>query len=149
MHTIFKDLESLQSAYTSTFNESSDEFSYGHTSYEGYLQRCKQRNTPQSAIMSEDEWDALQSGDMDPDAFIKDPEDGYDPHELRFGRHSYLNRKEDEESYLAPKTKMTEDEAMEWFSNSDDFHQLFHKFMEHQHYTEKEVNGKQFWVKSK
>ena len=118
-HTIFKDLESLQSAYSSTFSESND-----HTSYEGYLQRCNQRKIPQSAIMSEEEWNTMES-------------------------NTYLNKKEDEESYLAPKTKMTEEEAMEWFSNSDNFHQLFHKFMEQQHYSEKEVNGKQFWIKSK
>ena len=144
MHTIFKDLESLQSAYSSTFNESND-----HTSYEGYLQRCKERKIPQSAIMSEEEWEAAESGDMDPLADVRDVENGYDPNEPRFDKHSYLNRKEDEESYLAPKTKMTEEEAMEWFSNSDNFHQLFHKFMEQQHYSEKEVNGKQFWIKSK
>ena len=144
MHTIFKDLESLQSAYSSTFNKSND-----HTSYEGYLQRCKERKIPQSAIMSEEEWEAAESGDMDSLADVRDVENGYDSNEPRFGKHSYLNRKEDEESYLAPKTKMTEEEAMEWFSNSDNFHQLFHKFMEQQHYSEKEVNGKQFWIKSK
>lgn len=144
MHTIFKDLELLQSAYSTTFNESND-----HTSYEGYLQRCKERKIPQSAIMSEEQWEAAVSGDMHPLRYAMDPEDGYDPDKLSFGIQSYSNKKEDEESYLTPKTKMTEEEAMEWFSNSDNFHQLFHKFMEQQHYSEKEVNGKQFWIKSK
>ena len=140
MHTIFKDLESLQSAYSLTFNESND-----HTSYEGYLQRCKERKIPQSAIMSEEQWDAAMSGDMHPESNIRD-EEWYQSDRFRPLRRSAI---EDEESYLAPKTKMTEEEAMEWFSNSDNFHQLFHKFMEQQHYSEKDVNGKQFWIKSK
>ena len=137
-HTIFKDLESLQSIYTSTFNENT-------TSYEGYLQRCKERKIPRSAIMSEEEYEAAESGDMHPESNIRD-EEWYQSDRLKPLHRSAI---EDEESYLAPKTKMTEEEAMEWFSNSDNFHQLFHKFMEQQHYSEKEVNGKQFWIKSK
>lgn len=140
MHTIFKDLESLQSAYSTTFNESND-----HTSYEGYLLRCKERKIPQSAIMSEEQWDAAMSGDMHPESNIRD-EEWYQSDRIKPLHKLSI---EDEESYLAPKTKMTEEEAMEWFSNSDNFHQLFHKFMEQQHYSEKEVNGKQFWIKSK
>ena len=142
-HTIFRDLDHLQSIYSSTFNESSD-----HTSYKGYLQRCKERRIPQSAIMSEEEWEAMQSGDMHPHSDIRD-EEWYKSDKPRVYRYDRNLRKEDEESYLAPKTKMTEEEAMDWFSNSDNFHQLFHKFMQQQKYVEKEVNGKQFWIKSK
>ena len=100
MHTIFKDLESLQSAYSLTFNESND-----HTYYEGYLQRCKERKIPQSAIMSEEQWDAAMSGDMHPESNIRD-EEWYQSDRFRPLRRSAI---EDEESYLAPKTKMTEE----------------------------------------
>ena len=62
-----KDLESLQSIYTSTFNEN-------NTSYEGYLQRCKERKIPRSAIMSEEEYEAAESGDMHPESNIRDEE---------------------------------------------------------------------------
>ena len=142
-HTIFRDLDQLQSVYSSTFNESNE-----HTSYEGYLQRCKQRKIPQSAIMSEEQWEAAQSGDMHPESNIRD-EEWYQSDRLKGYKYEHSFKKEDEESYLAPKTKMTEEEAMDWFSNSDNFHQLFHKFMQQQKYVEKEVNGKQFWIKSK
>ena len=111
MQSTFKDLESLQLAYDSTFN---------NTSYDKYLQRCIDRKIPYNAIKTKEEYE-------------KENESSY----------------EDEESYLTPKPKMTEEEAMEWFSDSDNFHQLFHKFMQQQKYVEKEVNGKQFWIKSK
>lgn len=46
-----------------------------------------------------------------------------------------------------PKSKLTEDEAKEYFINSDAFHQCFHKFMEKTGYSEKEIDGKELWCK--
>lgn len=143
MHTIFRDLESLQSAYFKTFHESVDK---KDTSRNNYLLRCKIKHIPQSNIMSKDEWDAMQSGDINLFDYTKDSESKSYPYEhIR----QPFKLKEDEESYLMPKTKMTEEEAMQWFCDSDNFHQLFHKFMQQQKYVEKEINGKQFWTKSK
>lgn len=128
---IYRDLENLQEAYCSTFIESAEDV----MTYQNYLKRCKERNVPKKAIMSEDEYNAQASGNWEED---------------KVGKQELTGQKsqEDEESYLAPKSKLTEEEAMDWFSNSDMFHQLFHKFMQQQKYTEQEVNGKQFWVKT-
>ena len=129
---IYRDLENLQEAYCNTFTENAEEV----MTYRNYLKRCKDCNIPKKAIMSEDEYNAQVNGDWEED---------------KIGKQELTGQKsqEDEESYLAPKSKLTEEEAMDWFSNSDTFHQLFHKFMQQQKYTEQEVNGKQFWVKTK
>lgn len=52
-------------------------------------------------------------------------------------------------SFERPKNKLTEDEAKEFFINSDAFHQAFHKFMEETGYKEKEINGKEMWCNCK
>lgn len=75
MQNFYNDLEQLQEAYNETFF---DDKTFKLT-YQGYLKRCKERNIPKSAIMSEEEWDAIQSGDMDPMAEVRDPENVYKP----------------------------------------------------------------------
>ena len=75
MQNFYNDLEQLQEAYDNTFLIENDE----KLTYQGYLKRCKERNIPKSSIMTKDEWEAMQSGDMDPMAELKDPENGYDP----------------------------------------------------------------------
>lgn len=75
MQNFYNDLEQLQEAYNETFF---DDKTFKLT-YQGYLKRCKERNIPKSAIMSEEEWDAIQSGDMDPMAEVRDPENEYKP----------------------------------------------------------------------
>lgn len=75
MQNFYNDLEQLQEAYDETFFD-------GETfklNYEDYLKRCKERNIPKSSIMTKDEWEAMQSGDMDPMADVRDPENGYKP----------------------------------------------------------------------
>lgn len=51
-------------------------------------------------------------------------------------------------SFETPKTKLTEDEAKEFFISSDEFHQAFHNFMKETGYDEKDVNGKEMWCKN-
>lgn len=75
MQNFYNDLEQLQEAYNETFF---DDKTFKLT-YQGYLKRCKERNIPKSAIMSEEEWEAMQSGDVDPMAEVRDPENGYKP----------------------------------------------------------------------
>ena len=75
MQNFYNDLEQLQEAYDKTFSNQ-DMFKL---TYQGYLKRCKERNIPKSAIMSEEEWDAIQSGDMDPMTEYKDSENEYKP----------------------------------------------------------------------
>lgn len=50
-------------------------------------------------------------------------------------------------AFETPKSKLTEDEAKEFFINSDEFHQAFHNFMKETGYGEKEVDGKEMWCK--
>lgn len=52
-------------------------------------------------------------------------------------------------SFEQPKNKLTEDEAKEFFANSDAFHQAFHNFMKETGYSEKEIDGKEMWCKCK
>ena len=73
MQNFYNDLEQLQEAYDKTFSNQG----MFKLTYQGYLKRCKERNVPKSAIMSEEEWDAIQSGDMDPMTEYKDSENGY------------------------------------------------------------------------
>lgn len=73
MQNFYNDLEQLQEAYNETFSNQG----MFKLTYQGYLKRCKERNIPKSAIMSEEEWDAIQSGDMDPMTEYKDSENGY------------------------------------------------------------------------
>lgn len=75
MQNFYNDLEQLQEAYDKTFSNQG----MFKLTYQGYLKRCKERNVPKSAIMSEEEWDAIQSGDMDPMTEYKDSENGYKP----------------------------------------------------------------------
>ena len=60
-----------------------------------------------------------------------------------------LKTSSETKSFETPKSKMTEDEAKEFFINSDEFHQAFHNFMELTGYGEKEVDGKEMWCKCK
>lgn len=73
MQNFYNDLEQLQEAYGETFSNQG----MFKLTYQGYLKRCKERNVPKSAIMSEEEWDAIQSGDMDPMTEYKDSENRY------------------------------------------------------------------------
>jgi hypothetical protein len=75
MQNFYNDLEQLQEAYDKTFSNQG----MFKLTYQGYLKRCKERNVPKSAIMTKDEWEAMQSGDMDPMAEVRDPENGYKP----------------------------------------------------------------------
>lgn len=75
MQNFYNDLEQLQEAYDKTFSNQG----MFKLTYQGYLKRCKERNVPKSAIMSEEEWNAIQSGDMDPMTEYKDSENGYKP----------------------------------------------------------------------
>lgn len=75
MQNFYNDLEQLQEAYNETFSNQG----MFKLTYQGYLKRCEERNVPKSAIMSEEEWDAIQSGDMDPMTEYKDSENGYKP----------------------------------------------------------------------
>lgn len=72
MQNFYNDLEQLQEAYNETFFDD-ETFKLN---YEGYLKRCKERNIPKSSIMTKDEWEAMQSGDMDPMTEVRDPENG-------------------------------------------------------------------------